>query len=236
MKLPILETPKYRTTLHSNGKTVEYRPFLVKEEKILLMALESKDVNQMIDALYDIIDACTFNTLDVKKLPTYDMEQLFVLIRQKSVGEKQVVKVTCPECQATNEFELDFEKVRLTEQGKVSSKIRINDNVVVEMKHPTMYDVYGVMSKVDGSMAEQSYKVAAASIKAVYYGEDVFDDTNTTKEELEEFIGSMNSEQFRQMQEYIGSVPRIELDLEYTCMNCGYHEEDVIRGLQSFFI
>lgn len=235
MALPTVEAPKYRTTLFSTGDIVEYRPFLVKEEKVLLIALESKDVNQMVQAMYDIIDACTFNTLNVRKLPTYDMEHLFVQIRQKSVGEKQRVEVKCPECGTPNEFELNFDKVKLSSDPKeINDTIRISDNIAIKLKHPTLTEVYGVI-KQDQTVAEQSINVAASAVDTIFYGEDVYDEANTTLEDIKQFIENLSSEQYKGIQEFVSKVPKIELDVAYTCQNCGHHEEETIRGLQSFF-
>ena len=197
MALPKINTPTYELKLRTIEEPVKYRPFLVKEEKILMVAAETGNDTNVINAVIDIVKECTFNKIDVTKLPIFDVEYLFLNIRSKSVGESVKVNVKCPDDNKTmvsKEINLNDVKVHLTEEHK--NVVNVNDNIKVVLKYPTLKDV----TTVDMKNLNELFKVIPNCIESVYEGENIIEDF--TKDEAEEFINSLNSQQFGNIQKF----------------------------------
>ena len=206
MSLPILETAKYELTLPSQDTKVSYRPFLVKEEKLLLMAMESGESKQITNALKSIVDACTFGTLNVSALPTFDLEYIFLQIRSKSVGEVAKLKVRCPDDNETYaNVEVDLSKVEVQVDESHTNEIQINDKVKMIMKYPT---IDSIDADVDATNLKtgQMFDMIGASIYQIYDGETVHNAKDYKKEELDAFIESLSSSHFEKIQKFFQTM------------------------------
>ena len=233
MALPKLSTPKYMTKVPSTGKEVEFRPYQVKEEKMLMMAAESQDERQIIGSMKDLIDACTFGALDINKLTMFDLEYVFVKLRSKSVGETTTIGLTCDDCDAKSDIKVSLEDVKVNVDQNVNSTIELSDGVGVTMRYPginDMMDIGGDQSDVDKMMG-----MIRSSIDTIYTAEEVFNVKEQTTEEVDDFIDSLTSKQFHEIREYLEKMPTAQLDIEYDCESCGVKNNQVIKGTANFF-
>ena len=234
MALPKLETPTYETTIPSTGKTIEYRPFLVKEEKILMMAQESQDTAQAIGALKKIISSCTFRKVDPNELTTYDADFLFLQLRIKSVGETVEFQIKCsdPDCDGMTDVIVDLTQVDviMPEEPPVTN-IKLNDNIGMTLKEVTLKDAIGL----SGKEMEDITGLVATVIDTIYDDEKVYNVKDVPKKELATFIDSLNHNQLQLVTEFIQKQPQIKKEIRYTCVKCGKENVIVLSGLQDFF-
>jgi hypothetical protein len=236
MSLPILETAKYELTLPSQDTKVSFRPFLVKEEKLLLMALESKESKQITNALKSIVDACTFGTLNVASLPVFDLEYIFLQIRAKSVGEIAKLKVKCPDDNETfANVEVDLSKVEVQVDDAHTNVIEINDKVKMVMKYPT---IDSIDADVDANdlKTEQMFDMIAASIYQIYDGETVHNAKDYKKEELNSFIESLSSKHFEKVQVFFQSMPKLQQEIEVENPKTKVKSKMMLQGIADFFV
>jgi hypothetical protein len=237
MALPILETQSYELTLPSADVKVKYRPFLVKEEKVLLQALESEDQKQIVTALKEIVSACTFGSLNVDDLPTFDLEYIFLQIRAKSVGEVAKLKVLCPDDKKTYaDIEIDLTKVEVQVDDSHTNNIVIDENkkIGMIMKYPTL-------GSVDPSMdftKEQTNKIfqlIGNSIYQVYEGDKIYNTTDYTKEELNKFIESLSTKAFGDIQNFYNTMPKLIHEVEIENPKTKVKSKVTLQGLTDFF-
>jgi len=237
MALPILETQSYELTLPSADVKVKYRPFLVKEEKVLLQALESEDQKQIVNALKEIVSACTFGSLNVDDLPTFDLEFIFLQIRAKSVGEVAKLKVLCPDDKKTYaDIEIDLTKVEVQVDDSHTNNIVIDENkkIGMIMKYPTL-------GSVDPSMdftKEQTNKIfqlIGNSIYQVYEGDKIYNTTDYTKEELNKFIESLSTKAFGDIQNFYNTMPKLIHEVEIENPKTKVKSKVTLQGLTDFF-
>ena len=232
MALPKINTVLYDLELPSSGKKVEYRPFLVKEEKILLMALEGKDDREMSKAIKQIITQCVSTAgFNVNKLPMIDLEYLFLNIRGKAVGDISTITFE-HECGETINLDIDLSKVKVVKNKNYSDLVKITDDVMIRLTPPGIDNVIGAGNK---NQMDMVLEIIRDSIVEIIQGEDVFSAQDHTREELEEFLNSLNSGQFKKVQDYYESLPKMKQDIEYTCTKCGKTETETLEGLASFF-
>ena len=232
MALPKINTVLYDLELPSSGKKVEYRPFLVKEEKILLMALEGKDDKEMSKAIKQIITQCVSTAgFNVNKLPMIDLEYLFLNIRGKAVGDISTISFE-HECGEIIKLDIDLSKVKIVKNKKYSDLVKITDNIMIRLSPPGIDNVIGAGDK---NQIDLVMEIIRDSIVEIIEGEDVFSAQDHTREELEEFLDSLNSGQFKKLQDYYESLPKMTQDIEYTCKKCGKTETETLEGLASFF-
>ena len=232
MALPKINTVLYDLELPSSGKKVEYRPFLVKEEKILLMALEGKDDREMSKAIKQIITQCVSTAgFNVNKLPMIDLEYLFLNIRGKAVGDINTITFE-HECGETINLDIDLSKVKVVKNKNYSDLVKITDDVMIRLTPPGIDNVIGAGNK---NQIDMVLEIIRDSIVEIIQGEDVFSAQDHTREELEEFLNSLNSGQFKKVQDYYESLPKMKQDIEYTCKKCGKTEKETLEGLASFF-
>lgn len=235
MALPKLETPTYRMQVPSSGKMVSFRPYLVKEEKILLMALESQDDKQMVQAVKDIIAACTFNEINVRELTMYDLEYVFTQLRAKSVGEISTVLLKCEKCEVENEIKINLERdVKVSESKDVDSKIQLTDQIGVVMRHPDVDTMLQHMTS-DGKDVDKIFAIVASCIDYIYQDDQIFDASEQSQQELRDFIESLSSEQFARIKKFIESMPNTVCDSSFDCVNCQHHNKVELRGMVNFF-
>ena len=236
MALPILDTATYELTLPSSDVQVKYRPFLVKEEKILLLALESNDGKQIKNALKNIVGACTFGTLNVELVPTFDLEYIFLNIRAKSVGEVAKLKLLCPDDKETYaNVELDLSKVEVQVDDKHSNEIQINDKIKMVMKYPTI-NSFDPTIDATKLKTEQLFDIIADTVYEIYEGETVHKGSDYTKEEMKKFIESLTSDHFAKIQQFFNTMPRLQHELEVENPITKVKSKVVLSGLQSFFV
>ena len=230
MPLPVLETTTYNLVVPSTKKKLKYRPFLVKEEKILLIAQESESENQILQAVKDIIESCTFSKIDVNKIPMYDLEYIFLKIRSKSVGEVISFQLKCEECGEYNKVELNLEDVEVQfPDEQIDPNIELTDSVGITLKPINLSDI--TKSKGKDAISE----ALMSSIDSIYDSDNVYSASTCSKKELETFIDSLSHQHLEKIQEFILNQPTLKHNIEYTCEKCGHKNSYELSGLQSFF-
>ena len=233
MALPVLNAAKYKTVIPSLNKEIEYRPYLVKEEKILMIALESKDSNQILGALKDVIVSCVYNDIDANELTMFDLEALFLRLRSKSVGEKTEVRAKCDECETENKTEILFDDIEMPVVKNSTTTIELTKDVGVVMSYPKIGNLEKQDKNVDG--VEGLTEILIDSIDSIYDADDVYPAQDSKREELKEFIDSLNSDQFSKLTDFFTESPSLKYDLQFKCKNCGKDNDIELRGLDNFF-
>jgi hypothetical protein len=227
-----LVQPTYVLTLPSNGKKVKYRPFVVKEEKALLLAMQSDDSRAIIENIKNIVHECTFNEANPDKIPYYDLEYIFLMIRGKSVSEMVDLVGSC-ECGAKTDFQVNVESAKVEGMNQ-NSKFKIEGtDYFVEMVHPSIN--YFINDEKEDSEKEDSYYTAAAqAIKQIYTDEEVFDEMSV-KEKVD-FLDNLTSKQQRPIAEFIKLMPKLVVNGQYDCIKCNKHHEVDVSGVERFFV
>tara|TARA_R110002012_G_scaffold122507_6_gene272594 strand:+ start:13551 stop:14246 length:696 start_codon:yes stop_codon:yes gene_type:complete len=231
MALPILEANRYTCELPITKKKVEYRAFLVKEQKHLLIAGESEDNTIINRSVVDLLQSCVYTDLNLKEIPISDVEYLFVQIRVKSVGETSDLLLSCTKCEEQNEQVIDLSKLEMN-MTVPDPHIKLNETMGLYMTYPSMGDVD---MDDNSSETEQVFKLMASCVESIYDGEEVYTRDDMNPKELSAFIDSMNTDQFSELNEYITNIPRLEHKVSYECKSCGTHNEVVLAGLSDFF-
>lgn len=232
MALPKQTAPKYTCILPSDGREIEYRPFLVKEQKVLLLAQEQEDDAAMFRAVQDLItNVCE----DVKSetLPVIDMEWLFLKIRSKSVGETANIKLSCtdPKCDGHGEAVVNLDDVEVV-GDQPESKIMLNDEIGIEMRYPRVSDVNQVQGK---DQATQTLEMLKNSIVKIFDEENVYPTADASTNELNEFVEGLTMQQLEKITAYFDSIPSLQLDVESKCTTCGRELKTTAKGINSFF-
>ena len=233
MSLPQLVSPEFTTEIPSTKQKIKFRPFLVKEEKILLMASEGNDPAEMQRAVKSILSNCILTKINVSNLATFDLEYLFLKLRGKSVGEEIELLMkhsSKSECKHQTTVKMNLDDIKIV--GKVSDgKIMLDDKIGVKLKYPT-FDEVAKMSE-NQSNTEIIYKTMAMLIEYVYTEEEVYNDF--TDEEMEEWITKLNQKQFAKITDFLANMPKLSQKVEWTCSKCGEKDTVVLEGLQDFF-
>jgi hypothetical protein len=238
MPLPKISTPTYELVLPSSGKKVKYRPFLVKEEKILIMALESEDTKQITSAIKSVLSDCILSRgIKIDKLATFDIEYLFLNVRGKSVGETVEVNVTCPDDGQTKvEMVIDIDSIKIQKDSNHSNIIKLDDSLSVQMNYPSLDQFIETnFDTSSNSQVDESLNVIMSCINQVYNEEEAWEASNCTKKELREFVESMNSKQFKQVENFFETMPKLSHKVKVMNPNTKVESEVVIEGLASFF-
>lgn len=233
MALPTMDLPTYELEIPSNKKKIKYRPFLVKEEKVLLLALESENDKNIRDAVVSLLKACIQSRVKVENLATFDLEYIFLNIRAVSVGEIVEMNVVCNDDEKTNvRYNLNLTDVNVVFPEGHSNKIMLTDTTGVVMKYPSMDGfVQGQFSNKDFDVID----VIASSIDQIFQEEEVYDESTTTKKEFVQFVESLTNSQLEKIQAFFETSPRLEHTFKVTNPNTGVESEYTLRGLQSFF-
>ena len=235
MALPKLNVPKYKLKLPSDGRVVNFRPFLVKEEKLLLIATESGDQEQLITAITTIISECTDIT-DVDKLSTFDIEYVFLQVRTKSVGESLKLSVTCPDDEETQvELSIPLDEIKVVKTRGHKKDLKISDDVTVSMGYPKLDTFISMNFTGDEDGVEQVFDMAASCIQTISDAEQVYDCADVPKKEILEFFDQMDSKQFQMIQNFFETMPKLSYKTNVTNPNTGVESEVVLEGLASFF-
>ena len=233
MTLPVINTPTYELTVPSTKDTLVYRPFLVKEEKILLMAMEEDKESQLNRALKQVVNNCTFQKVKVDKLPLFDLEYIFLRIRAKSVGEVAKLQILCEDDGETYvPVEIDLESIEVEFQEDHNTKIEITDDIGLIMSYPTFEYLD---FNVEGSDINKLFDIIASSINQIYEGDIVYEKVDFNKKELKTFLESLTSEQFKKLQEFFETMPRLRHTLEIENPKTKVTNTVVLEGLNAFF-
>ena len=247
MTLPVLDQPTYEMTLPSTNKKIRYRPFLVKEEKILLMAQEGDDVGEQIEAVKQIIRNCIISTgVRVEDLSTFDIEYLFIQIRSKSVGKDIELQYRKDECKEVLEednnppprtcqlaFVVDLDKVYIDKTEGHTNKIELTDQVGVFMKYPDFRLLHKITTLND---YDEMIKVIGRCIETIYMDEQIFDPKEYTEEEMQTFLESFSQEQFQKISDFFDSMPQTAYDANIVCRKCGWKTDMKLKGISDFFV
>ena len=238
MALPILETASYELTLPSTDVMVKYRPFIVKEEKILLQALESQNQKQIVQALKDIVSTCTFGQLNVDELPTFDLEYVFLQIRSKSVGEIAKLKVLCPDDKETYaEAEVDLTKVDVQVDDSHTNKVLIDEDkkIGVLMRYPTINSIDPTKNYAKGADSKTLFDVISKGIYQIQEGENVHLASDYSKEEMDKFVESIPSKAFKDIQKFYETMPQLKHVVEVENPKTKVKSNITLTGLSDFF-
>ena len=236
MALPKIDTPTYELTLPSQDVKVKFRPFLVKEEKILLMALESQNNDEIYQATKQIVETCTFNTIKVDELPTFDLEYIFLQIRSKSVGEISKFKVLCPDDKKTYaNVEVDLSKVNVEVDDKHTNKIIVDENrkLGVVLRYPTMNVLKS--GTMENATIEQIFNVLADCVDHIYEGDKIYPSKDSTPQEIKEFFEGLSQESFNKIKLFFDTMPRLRQEIEVTNPVTNVKSKVVLSGLNDFF-
>ena len=238
MPLPKIATPTYELELPSTGETIKYRPFLVKEEKLLVIALESEDTKQISTAIRAVIKNCILTRgIKVEQLPTFDIEYLFLNIRGKSVGEELEVNLICPddgETQVAVTINLDDIKVKKSDNH--SNRIQLDDTIMMEMKYPSLDEfIKNNFDLKEQSAMDKSFELIASCIGTIFTEDEVWAAADCTKKELNEFLESMNSSQFKDIEKFFETMPKLSHTVKVKNPKTKKESDVVIEGLASFF-
>ena len=238
MPLPKISTPTYELELPSTGKTVQYRPFLVKEEKVLVIALESEDNKQITNAIKAVLKSCVLTKgIKVDTLPTFDIEYLFLNIRGKSVGEELEVNIICPDDETTQvPITIALDEIEVEKDDEHTTKIKLDKNLMMEMAYPSL-DQF-IKNNFDfnaENQMDQSFQLIASCIDKIYSEDEVWATADCTKKEVNEFLESMNSGQFKEIEKFFETMPKLKHTVSVTNPKTKVKSDVVLEGLASFF-
>lgn len=230
MALPVLETPTYTLELPSTQQTIKFRPFLVKEHKVL-MSLSGTSSDEVSRVIKELIDTCTFKELNLNDLPSFDIEYMFVVLRSKSIGEVIPIVVNCSECKTEIKTDIDLNKIRVEKGKDVSPKINLRDKTGIELKYPKFEEI---LNAADSNDKTKIFELVASCISKIFTEEEEF--TEFTNKEAEEFLLQFTQDEFAKVEEFFENIPKVFQDVECTCSNCGHVNKTKIQGLQNFFV
>lgn len=235
MALPKLnDKPKYELTIPSTGKKVKFRPYLVKEEKILMMALESGDQVSALNSVIDTIQACVSEDIDRSKLSLFDIEYMFIKIRSKSVGEVSEIGIKCSSCSQSNSVEVDLDSVEVVFPQESKNEIEITDGISIKMKYPGISDVSDIDSR-GLSETERVFALIGKCIESVTTEDEFILIKDTPEEEVSDFIESLSGSQFQNIKSFIDTIPSVQKEVKFLCQSCGTPNTIMLRGLDDFF-
>ena len=238
MPLPKIATPTYELELPSSGETIKYRPFLVKEEKVLVIALETEDNKQITNAIKAVLKSCVLTKgLKVEKLPTFDIEYLFLNIRGKSVGEELEVNIICPDDEVTEvPITIDLDDIQVHKVDDHTNQIKIDNNIMMEMKYPSLDQfIKNNFDFKEGNQMDQSFDLIASCIDKIYTEDEVWSTADCTKKEVKEFLESMNSSQFKDIEKFFETMPKLQHTITVKNPKTKVESDVVLEGLASFF-
>ena len=241
--LPKLDVPIYETKLISNGEVVRYRPFLVKEQKLFLMAAESEDPKDTVNAIKQVLRNCVLDDIDVENMATFDIEYLFLQLRARSIGEVVNLRFNCNnnvtekgeevKCGNLVKIDVNILEVNPTKNESHTNKVQITDKIGVVLKYPTFGTIDS--NEIDTQDMQQILNVIVSCIDYIYDEEQVYYAKDTKKEELVEFIENMKQTDLEKLSEFFTSLPKMKKDVHFHCNKCGYEEDITLEGVQSFF-
>lgn len=234
MNLPKLSTPKYQLTIPSTGDEVSYRPFLVKEEKILLIAQESGGESDLLRAMMDVVTSCTFGEVDMSDLASFDLEYVFLKLRAKSVGEEAEIGIKCDECEGVNKVMVNLDAIEVTKGTPLPKKIQLTDSIGIVPQYIRVNDLIKITKKTDkGDILTSSI---AASIKNIYDESNVYPIADASDSDIKEFIESLNKKQIEEVEKVVTGAPKLQETISFKCTECKTKNEKILTGIESFFV
>lgn len=236
MALPMASTPRYKLTIPSMKKEVTYRPFLVKEEKALMIAQQSEDQEVMVTTLKSVIESCILDKINVDDLAVFDIEYIFTQLRARSVGEIVELILKCETCEdpkASVQYNIDLSKLSVDFPEGHEKKIILFDDVGVIMKYPSLEVIKKI--EIAGNDIESVFDIIASCIEFIYNNDEMFATKEVKPEEVKEFINNLTQEQFQKLQNFFETMPKLEQRVKYKCPVCSKEHDKIIRGLESFF-
>ena len=237
MPLPKISTPTYELVLPSSGRKIKYRPFLVKEEKILIIALESQDQKQIGNSIKSILSNCILTRgTKVDKLSTFDIEYLFLNVRGKSVGEQIEVMVTCPDDEKTQvPMSINIDSIKVEKSKDHKTDIKLDDQYTLKMRYPSLNEFIKTNFSVDEMKVDDTFDLIASCIDQIYSEEESWAQEDCTKKEMVEFLEQLNSSQFKEIETFFETMPKLSHKVKVKNPNTGVESEIVLEGLQNFF-
>ena len=238
MPLPKIATPTYELELPSTGETVQYRPFLVKEEKLLVIALESDSTKQITTAIKSVIKNCVLTKgVKIEDLPTFDIEYLFLNIRGKSVGEDIEVNIVCPDDEETSvTVNVNLDDIQVIKSDDHTDKIKLDDKIMMQMKYPSLDQfIKNNFDISDKNVMDQSFELIASCVDKIFTEDEVWTTSDCTKKEMNDFLEQMNSSQFKEIEAFFQTMPKLSHTIKVTNPNTKVESEVVLEGLASFF-
>jgi hypothetical protein len=239
MPLPKISTPTYELELPSTGQPIEYRPFLVREEKLLVIALETEDSKQITNAIKNVIKNCILTkNIKVETLPTFDIEYLFLNIRGKSVGEEVDVNIICPDDEETTvQVKINIDDIQVQKNPEHSKQIKIDDSLAIEMKYPSLDQfIKSNFDFTNDNNMEQSFDLVASCVEKIYTEEEIWTSSDVTKKEIVDFLEQMNSAQFKKIEKFFETMPKLSHEIKVKNPNTKVESTVVLEGLSSFFV
>lgn len=239
MSLPKIDVPIYEITIPSEKKTIRVRPFLVKEEKLLLMAVESNDNENIIKTTKQVINNCLLDPIDVDKLPFFDIDYIFIALRAKSIGEKIEVSYTCNNetengrCGGVFETDIDVSKCEIEQDENASMTIKISDKVTMKMKYPT----YEIMKMITGNetVIEKKLRIIMSCVDKIQTDDKTYTQKDFSKKELRDFLENLTQDQYKKLEYFVDNFPTFYIKSEATCPKCGFNHEIKYQDFARFF-
>ena len=238
MPLPKIATPTYELELPSTGKSIKYRPFLVKEEKVLVIALESEDNKQITNAIKAVLKSCVLTKgIKVETLPTFDIEYLFLNIRGKSVGEELDVTLICPDDGETEvSVQIDLDDIQIQKNDDHTNQVKLDNSLMMELRYPSLDQfIKSNFDFDDKNQMDQSFALIASCIDKIYSEDEVWATADCTKKEMNDFLESMNSSQFKEIEKFFETMPKLQHNINVTNPKTKVKSDVVLEGLASFF-
>ena len=238
MPLPKIATPTYELVLPSTDQTIQFRPFLVKEEKLLVLALESEDNKQITTAIKSVLKNCVLTKgIKVEQLPTFDIEFLFLNIRGKSVGEELEVNIVCPDDEKTQvTVDINLDDIQVQKNEEHNKQIKLDDNLMMEMKYPSLDQfIKNNFDFNEKNQMDQSFQLIASCIDKIYNEDEVWATADCTKKEVNDFLEQMNSGQFKLIETFFETMPKLSHTIQVTNPKTKVESDVVLEGLASFF-
>ena len=232
MALPQLNSARYETVIPSTGQSISFRPYLVKEEKVLMLALESQDQNMIMRAIKDVIEACVFDNININDLAIFDIESLFLHLRSKSVGENIDLKMKCSECESLSDVSINIDDIG-TPEVKSDNQVMLTDTVGVVLKYPSFESISKLGEELD--TVDGAFKMVASCIDTIFDEDNVYDAKSESSKNIQEFLENLNSDQFKMLTGFFENMPALTHNLNFKCEHCGHENEMELKGLQSFF-
>jgi hypothetical protein len=234
MALPILETPMHSCVLPSSNERIEFRPFLVGEQKLLMIAQESDDQNSQVREMIRLINVCC-DDITAEKLPTIDLEYLFLQIRIKSVGETSDITMKCDQCETENSVTVDLEAAEVKREKEVSNVVKLTDDISLELQFANYEAMRGLDISTEDTNTKDAFRLIQRCITSVVQGDEVYTKDDFSEKELERFMDSMSLEMLDSVQNYLASAPTLSVTAEFKCKTCDNEQKTVLEGIGNFF-
>lgn len=234
MALPKLnDVPKYDVTIPSTKQSIRFRPFLVKEQKILLMALETKDEKSILSAITDTLESCIVDPVNLSSFTSFDVEYLFTQIRGKSVGESSTLLFNCTECSHSNEVKIDITEIKIDVPKNISS-IKLNDQYMLDMKYPSYMDMLE-QETLSESDTDKIYNTIMICLDKLKTEDDIISFSDEPREEVSSFLEQLTTEQFEKVMEFVNNIPTLKHELTFECEQCNHNNKAILQGISDFF-